>query len=142
MIMNNLSDYFESEQEYYLDSISYERIEKNFSQTEVQIFCKDVITANVFEGDKVRVTVTRELKFAPEILFKLLISYGVVLRIASEKKNDIDWEKIDLSSEFRDNGSFATGNLFNRISLLIGNITGSFGQSPLIVPPQFLKTEK
>ena len=140
--MNNLSDYFKSEQEFYLDSITYERINKNISETEVQILCKDVIRANVLDVDRVRVTVTRELKFDPEVLFKLVISYGVILRFVPEKKEDVDWEGIDLNSEFRDNGNFATGNLFNRISLLVGNITGSFGQSPLIVPPQFLTTNK
>lgn len=137
--MNNLSDYFENEQEFYLDSITYSRIEHNTNKTEVKLICNDTIQANRSGDENVIVTVKRDIRFDPEILFKLSISYGVILHLIPEKKGEISWDELDLSVEFRDNGSFATANVFNKISLLIGEITGSFGQSPMIIPPQYMK---
>ena len=42
---------------------------------------------------------------------------------------------MNLAEEFRKNGQFVLGNLMNRISLLIAEITSSFGQAPIILPP-------
>lgn len=134
--MNNLSEFFCNEQEYYLDFVSYTRIDQITSEPELELKCTDTIKAKICD-DRVVITVTRELNFNPEALFKLAVSYGVILRFIPEKKNEVDWNNIDLAKEFQENGMFATGNLFNRISLLVGEITSSFGQSPIIVPPQF-----
>ena len=55
--------------------------------------------------------------------------------IKKERKEEYDWDKINLAEEFRENGEFVLGNLMSRISLLIAEITSSFGQIPLILPP-------
>ena len=140
--MNNLSEYFKNEQEFYLDSISYERVNHSIVQQEVQLLCRDMIQTRIIDGDTLNVLVTREIKFDPEVLFKLIITYGCTLHFVPEKKDEVDWEKTDLSEAFKKQGAFATGNLFNRISLLIGEITSSFGQSPIIVPPQPIATNE
>ena len=44
-----------------------------------------------------------------------------------------------MAEEFRDNGKFVTDNLMSRISLMIAQITSSYGQSPLILPPVVAK---
>lgn len=134
--MEALSKYFMPEQEYYLDSVSYGRIEKNIDTSEVQIICNDTIVAKENEGNRIIVTVTRKVYFKPDVLFDLEVSYGTILKF-NEKKSEVDWDHMDLSKEFQDHGSFVTDNLFRRISLLISEITSSFGQPPIIVPPQF-----
>ena len=88
--------------------------------------CIDNIEVQVNE-DKVRLTVKRVLKFKPEEIFELSVSYGAILKIKAEKRGDYDWENINLAEEFRENGQFVLGNLMNRISLLIAEITSSFG---------------
>lgn len=135
--MENLSSYFMKEQEYYLDSISYERIDQIIGTTEVQMLCTDTVEAKEIEGEKVIINVTRKVSFSPEILFDLSISYGAILKF-NDNKRDVDWTSIDLSGEFKENGSFVTDNLFRRISLLVGEITSSFGQPPIIIPPQII----
>ena len=130
----NLIDYFEAEQEFYLDKILYNRIDKKEQANEYSLNCIDNIEVAVNENI-VKLTITRALKFDPEEIFELSLSYGAILKIKKEKKEEYDWDKINLAEEFRENGEFVLGNLMNRISLLIAEITSSFGQIPLILPP-------
>ena len=133
-MISNLIDYFEAEQEFYLDKILYNRIDKKEQANEYSLNCIDNIEAAVNENI-VKLTITRALKFDPEEIFELSLSYGAILKIKKEKKEEYDWDKINLAEEFRENGEFVLGNLMNRISLLIAEITSSFGQIPLILPP-------
>ena len=133
-MISNLADYFVPEQEFYLDKVSYNRIDKTESIREYSLNCTDNIEAEANE-DTVKLTVSRLLKFAPEEIFELSVSFGAILKFNGEKKDDYDWTKINLAEEFRENGQFVLGNLVNRISLLIAEITSSFGQSPIILPP-------
>ena len=57
------------------------------------------------------------------------------MQFNEETKNEINWHEINLAEEFRANGDFVMQNLLNRISLLIAEVTASFGQSPIILPP-------
>lgn len=133
-MISNLADYFVPEQEFYLDKVSYNRIDKTESIGEYSLNCTDNIEAEADE-DIVKLTVSRLLKFDPEEIFELSVSFGAILKFNGEKKDDYDWTKINLAEEFRENGQFVLGNLVNRISLLIAEITSSFGQSPIILPP-------
>ena len=133
-MISNLIDYFEAEQEFYLDKILYNRIDKKEQANEYSLNCIDNIEAAVNENI-VKLTITRALKFDPEEIFELSLSYGAILKIKKERKEEYDWDKINLAEEFRENGEFVLGNLMSRISLLIAEITSSFGQIPLILPP-------
>lgn len=134
-MISNLVDYFMAEQEFYLDKVSYNRIDKKEEAKEYSLNCIDNIEVKV-NGDIVKVTVTRVLKFDPAEIFELSVSFGAILRFNTEKKKDYDWQNINMAEEFRENGKFVLGNLMNRISLLIAEITSSFGQTPIILPPE------
>lgn len=134
-MISNLAEYFENEQEFYLDKVLYNRIDKKLQEEEHSLNCFDNIEAKV-SGDVVKVTVMRSLKFEPEEIFELSVSYGAILKIKKEKEMDYNWKQIDLAEEFRMNGQFVLGNLMNRMSLLIAEITSSFGQAPLILTPR------
>ena len=133
-MISNLTDYFETEQEFYLDKITYNRIEKKEETREYSLNCIDNIDVEANE-DTVKLTVTRVLKFDPEEIFELSVSFGAILKFKEEKKKEYDWTKINLAEEFRKNGQFVMGNLMSRISLLIAEITSSFGQTPIMLPP-------
>lgn len=137
----NLVNYFMPEQEFYLDKISYSRIDKKGQATEYSLNCIDNIETEVFE-DSLRLVVKRALKFEPEEIFELSISFGVILKFNKENKGDYDWNTINLSEEFRENGQFVLGHLMNRISLLIAEITSSFGQPPLVLPAGIAQKSK
>lgn len=134
-MIENLSKYFLPEHEFYLQNISYNRIENSINSEEHSLNCVDSIKVDVEGNDSVRVTVTRALNFEQEELFELTVSFGAILKFEPTKKNDHNWHEINMAEEFRKNGAFVTNNLMSRISLLIAQITSSFGQTPFILPP-------
>ena len=67
-MIKNLVDYFLPKQEFYLDKISYNRIEKTSKTNEYSLNCTDRIDAQV-NDDIVKVTFTRSLVFDPQEIF-------------------------------------------------------------------------
>ena len=141
-MIRNLSEYFKPELEIFLDTVSYKRIENvnDKCEQELSLLCQDNLKAMLSE-DGVRIIVTRTLMFEPEALFALNVSFGADLKF-NERKVEHEWTEINLAEEFGENGDFVTGQLMSRISLLIGQITSSFGQQPLILPSKIAKKGK
>ena len=83
-----------------------------------------------------------KLTFNPEKMFRLSVAFGADLRFDPQKINEYNWREIDLADEFRENGDFVTGNLMSRITLLIAQITSSFGQPPLVLVPSVTKIKE
>jgi hypothetical protein len=135
IMIKNLSDYFYSEQEFYLDNLSYNRFEKSENVSEYSLNCTDNIQATLLP-EQVRIIITRTVQFDPCDIFKLSVSFGAILRFKEDKKSDYDWDSINLANEFKENGGFVTDNLMTRISLLISEITASYGQPPIVLPPR------
>lgn len=141
-MINNLEEFFQPKQGIFLDTISYKRIENDdvVKGVELSLLCQDNIRV-LLEDDGVEITLTRSVKFEPPELFELVVSYRSLLSF-NEKKDEIDWSSINLAEEFRENGAFVTTQLMSRIALLIGEITSSYGQEPLILPPRMVKERK
>ena len=141
-MIRNLSEYFKPELEIFLDTVSYKRIENvnDKCEQELSLLCQDNLKAMLSE-DGVRIIVTRTLMFEPEALFALNVSFGADLKF-NERKVEHEWTEINLAEEFGENGDFVTGQLMSRISLLIGQITSSFGQQPLILLSMIAKKGK
>ena len=139
-MIKNLKDYFLPNQEYYLAKIFYQRIDTDTKEEEMTLNCTDNIKVDVDEKTEVvRVTAERILRFEPDYLFELTVSFGVILQFDSDKKGEYDWHDINLAEEFTANGEFALENLMSRISLQIAQITSSYGQAPLIMPSGIVK---
>lgn len=138
-MIRNLVEMFLPEQEIYLENIAYERIDIEIDQEEHALKCEDNIAVNTNGNESISIKVTRTLNFEPEELFSLKVSFGALLKFDPEKKDLYNWESINMAEEFRMNGDFITANLMGRISLLIAQITSSFGQSPLVLPPNVAK---
>lgn len=141
-MIDNLSSYFLSEHQFYLHQINYEKVEsdqiKPINTDSIELSCSDNLSVHVNpENDTVNLFVTRTLSFKPDILFHASVTYGAILRF-NDKKSEIDFEKVDLSKEFLNNGQFVTANLMARITLLLGEITSSTGQTPLFLPPHII----
>lgn len=142
-MIKNLSEYFLPEQEFYLHKINYDRIasgEAGIKKSEIALNCADNIVVDVNDLDEVKLVVTRSLYFEPEEMFCLSVAFGAELKINPKKKNDYNWHELNLAEEFRDNGEFVMVNLMSRISLLIAQITSSFGQQPLMLPPNVIRS--
>lgn len=138
-MISNLQDYFKPELDIFLDTVSYKRIESECKEAkqEFTLLCQDNVKVSLI-SEGVRVIVTRSLVFDPEKIFSMSVSFGTDLKF-NDKKSEYDWERVDLAEEFRENGDFVTAQLMSRISLIIGQITSSFGQQPLIIQPMLAK---
>ena len=137
-MITNLANYFLPEQEFYLQNITYDRIENTTDSENHTLNCLDNISVDT-NDDTVKITVTRTLKFKPEELFSLTVSFGAILKFNPQNKSEYNWREINMAEEFRYNGDFVIGNLMQRITLQIAQITSSFGQSPIILPPNISK---
>lgn len=134
-MINNLSEYFLPEQEFYLHKVVYDRLDSIAAKGEFTLNCADNINVEVCDNSEVKIIVTRSLAFEPEELFQLSVSFGADLKLDPQREHEYNWREINLAEEFRHNGHFVTTNLMSRITLLIAQITSSFGQQPLILPP-------
>ncbi len=142
-MIKNLSEYFLPEHEFYLHKIVYDRLDNVTLEETVPLNCADNINVEINNNCGVKIIVTRSLYFEPEEIFRLSVSFGADLKFEPHKVSEYNWTEINLADEFRDNGQFVTDNLMSRISLLIAQITSSFGQQPLLLPPIVAKiTEK
>lgn len=131
-MLDNLKDYFMPEHEYYLQNICYNRLDV-LKDDSHNLDCTDNISV-MLQDEYVIVVLERELKFDPKELFELSVSFGAKLKLKEDKRKEIDWSSINLAEEFHKQGEFVLANLMSRISLLIAQITSSFGQQPLILP--------
>lgn len=134
-MIKNLSEYFLPEYEFYLHEIVYDRLDSVTSEETVPLNCADKINVEINSNGGVKIIVTRSLYFEPEEGFRLSVAFGADLKFELQKVSEYNWNEINLAEEFRDNGDFVTDNLMSRISLLIAQITSSFGQQPLLLPP-------
>ena len=130
----NLQEYFRPEIGIFLDAVNYKRIEElhTDNKQQIAILCQDNVNASLSD-EGVRVLITRSVTFDPEKIFTMSVSFGADLKF-SDRKSEQDWKNINLAEEFLENGDFVTSQLVSRISLIIGEITSSFGQQPLILP--------
>lgn len=140
-MIENLQEYFLPEQEYYLNEIKYNRIETGTNQDATSAICEDGIYTELNGTNGIKIIVTRKFYFEPEQIFSLNISFGAELQLNPDKADEINWKEINLSEEFRESGEFVTSNLMSRIALLCAQITSSYGQQPLILPPGVIKNE-
>lgn len=145
-MIDNLSSYFRPEHQFYLHSINFKKIEDNqqlpADTKNIELSCSDNLTVNTDPNyDVVNLFVTRTLSFKPDILFHASVTFGAILKF-NDRKHEIDWKSVDLSNEFLYNGQFVTSNLMARITLLMGEITSSTGQTPLFLPPQIIVPDK
>ena len=131
----NLEQYFEKDYQFYLERIKFDRIDSKEDVGEVSLNCRDSISVVVNNDEGVTLIITRKMYFDPNVLFELEVSFGVDLKFIQEKKTEVEWDTVDLASEFKKSGEFVLQNIMSRMSLLIGQITASFGQAPLMTPP-------
>lgn len=132
-MIKNLAEYFLPEQEFYLDSVLYRRLEKTSNQKEYSLNCIDNLEVLLNENT-VKITIKRSLNFDPHEVYDLEVAFGAVLKFNEAKKHEHDWHNINLADEFRKHGEFVLANLMSRTSLLIAEITSSYGQPPLVLP--------
>lgn len=130
--MLNFKDYFQDEYQFALKNISYTKIESADNLAEFELKITDAINTKL-DGNDLKIAFSREIFFEPESMFRLKVAFEVILHLIEgnkEKATGMNWEK-----ELVSNPNPYLGNVVSRISHLIADITASFGQQPLITPP-------
>lgn len=121
-----------------LFSIEYKSVKStNKLIGDLNIHYMDSLSIYDMTSDKLSVIVTRNLKFDPESLFRLSISYLIHHYVKDEFRKELDWESYDLDNEIAGNYAYFAGVGMEAVSLLIGQITSSFGRVPIITNPLF-----
>lgn len=133
-MVKNLAEYFQDEQDIFLEEISYSKMENEVA-SEFSLNCTDNISTQIIENQGIKIVVTRTLEFEPKCVFSMKVAFGAKLYFEEDKIKEVDWNKLNLADEFRENGEFVINELMSRITLMIAQITASFGQVPLILPP-------
>ena len=136
--MINFKEFFEDNYQLYLKDIDYKALSIDPIVEKIDVKIKDDLC---FFDNKDKKTLEFEVKrtvdFYPDALYKLSIEFGAKLKVKNEAPilDSIDWKK-----EFKENEICINmiNGLIARISVLISQITSSYGQVPLVTPPSFI----
>ena len=137
--MIDFQQVFENNYQFYLKDIDYNAITIGPVSEKINVNLKDDLNfvlnreTNSFDFE-----VRRTVSFTPNALYQLSIAFGAKLNIrqnAPELK-DVNWDE-----EFKSNAIFISliQGLLSRISVLISQITSSYGQAPMVTPPNLIK---
>lgn len=131
--MPNFSEFFEDQYQFSLNDISYTKIESGEDLPEYELKISDTTDTEII-GDTLKITFIRNVYFEPSAMFNLRVAFDVILSFindeAKEKAKCVNWSKM-----LTENPNLYLGNVASRVSYLVATITSSFGQQPLITPP-------
>ena len=108
-------------------------------QVDNKLSIKDTIGVYNLEDGKVKIEITRSLDFGAGKLFSLTVVFGILLRKNPFSENEIDWANINLAEEIKNANLPLVKNVMSKMCVLIAEITSSYGQVPVITPPQLIK---
>lgn len=136
--MIDFDRYFLKDCQIFLSHVDYDFLSPPV-QGENKLLIKDSVNSYNLDDDKVKIEIARSLDFGTGKLFSLTVVFGVMLTKNPFSKNEIDWSTINVADEFKHSKIPLLGNITSRISLLIAEITSSYGQVPIVTPPQLIK---
>ncbi len=136
--MINFQETFRDSYQFYLKNIEYTMLTVGPVESKFDVKVKDDITYNLDADSKIfEYGVRRTVYFEPTVLYRLAVSFNARLTLndSAPDLSGIDWE-----SEFKNNPLMVSllQELAARISALIAQITASYGQTPLITPPDLI----
>ena len=84
--MQNFNRYFLPDRRIFLDNVQYETLQTAEKAEKRKLNCKDTILAQ--RSDKwVKINFNRTLSFTPEGVFRLSVTFGVLLPLNPETKD-------------------------------------------------------
>ena len=138
--MLDFNKYFNEEYQYTLKRASYTQIEKRCDCDKLELKISYSVDAAVRENC-LEVIFERRVFFKPEALYSIRVCFALTLTF---RDTDIarDGKSMDWSTELARSVNPYLGNVVSRASSLIAALTSSYGQQPLITPPNVIKMEK
>ncbi|MBQ7728284.1 MAG: hypothetical protein IJT60_06905 [Clostridia bacterium] len=129
---------FEDKYQFFLKDIEYTAITVGPISEKTDVVLKDDFNYNLsYETNSFNFEVKRTVSFSPNALYRLSVTFGakLIIRDTAAKLNNVNWDE-----EFRNNPVCINliQGLLSRISVLISQITSSYGQNPLVTPPSLV----
>ena len=139
--MSAFTEYFAGECSISLENVTYNKLEENNGAVTLKV--KDSIDIKEKENDidSLEIIVSRNLTFEPRSLAEINVSFGVELRLNDQYKNSEQLDYARVRDEIISEDSVLTSIIMSRISMLISQLTSSYGERPIVTPPSFLKDE-
>ncbi len=131
----DINQYIEPRQQTFLSNVEYRLLELVASGSKNVINVADNLEARFLDPKHIKLTLTRKLTFNPAGLFELSVSFGTILTLREDSYYLVDWKTYDVAEEIVRNSKNLINPLAARISLLIAEITSSYGQNPIVTPP-------
>ncbi len=124
-------------QETFLNSADYKVCMEEDGEKEAKLDVHDRVDVSVEKG-VIKIIFEREVTTLPHKLFKMEVSFGCFLPIKEEYQETELWDIEELKKEIIQEGNILNG-LVARTSLLISQFIASYGQIPIITPPQYIE---
>ena len=131
----DINQYIEPRQQTFLSNVEYRLLELVASGSKNVINVADNLEARFLDPKHIKLTLTRKLTFNPAGLFELSVSFETILTLREDSYYLVDWKTYDVAEEIVRNSKNLINPLAARISLLIAEITSSYGQNPIVTPP-------
>ncbi len=130
---------FDKDYSCFLNEINYQVKTVGATKDRVKLVIEDDLFFEQTNNSTLKVIIKRSLKFDPNLVFDLVVSYGAILPI----KEGAEIDGIDWNDEFKNSplGMAVIARLLSRISLQIAQITSANGQNPIITPPKLVEKE-
>ncbi len=127
---------FKDEYQFTLKNATYNWLEAGDAPQDAVLNVKDSINAEQY-GNQIEITYSRAVFFEPQSIFEATVTFAFILVFQddamAQAHHNIVWEQILLEQE----NPYMT-NIISRASALIAAMTASYGQQPLITPPNFI----
>ena len=133
----NFIETFNENYSYFLKEIQYQVITVGSIQDKIDIMIGDHLTFNMLDDLHGEIIVERTVKFEPNVVYELSVSFGAILELKERNKieNDSDWKNDFIKSP---EGNTIIQGLLSRVSLQIAQITSSYGLNPIVTPPNLM----
>ena len=137
--MSTFTEYFAGECSISLENVTYNKLKENDGDVTLKV--KDSIEIKEKQNDvnSLEFIVSRSLTFDPKSLAEINVSFGVVLELNDQLKNSEQLDYARLRDEIISEDSVLMSIIMSRISMLISQLTSSYGERPIVTPPSFLK---
>ena len=133
----NFVEMFHENYSYFLNEINYKVVTVGDVKDKVDILINDNISFEMVNGTHLKVVVGRKVSFNPNVVYELSVSFGAILAI-KEGTNITDISDFEKEFVADTNGAIIIQGLLSRVSLQIAQITSSYGQNPIVTPPNLM----
>ncbi len=131
----DINQYIEPRQQTFLANVEYRLLELSPTSKGSKMIVSDNLDATFLDSRHIKLVLTRKMHFEPAGLFEITVAFGTIITLKEDSYYLVDWKTYDVAEEIVNNSKNLVNPLASRISLLIGEITSSFGQLPVITPP-------